>query len=226
MYQTGNRREHVYYWYLTEMFQLSEPKPALNGEPYYHLDPNGWPYRRRPSGPEEEALYCRSGMYGSFLSGGMAGHFYGATGLWQGSIEEVASPKMWEALEWKSGDEMRHLKTFVFARGARYQDLVPNQQMLTPSQWGDPIGYKGWAYCAGTPEQDFFLLYFEKECSADVLFRGALSGRQYVGAWFDPRTGNWIPIESPFVADFSLGQFRLPSTPSNNDWALRLDLIE
>ena len=33
--QIGNRREHSYYWYLTEIFHTKPPRPALNGEPYY-----------------------------------------------------------------------------------------------------------------------------------------------------------------------------------------------
>ncbi len=222
MYQTGNRREHMYYWYLTEMYNLPQPKPALNGEPYYHLDPNGWPYRREPSGPEEEELYCRSGMYGSVLSGGFAGHIYGAMGLWQGSIEETASPKMWEAIIWRSGDQMRHLATFIQSEGARYQELIPNSEHVNPNKSGDPVGYKGWAYCAGTKEQDFFLLYFEKECPPAAIFRGAIPGRTYNGLWFDPRAGVWIPMNEDFVADPQLGRFKLPPIPTNNDWGLKL----
>ena len=33
--QIGNWREHVYYWYLTEIFHSKPARPALNGEPYY-----------------------------------------------------------------------------------------------------------------------------------------------------------------------------------------------
>lgn len=224
MYQTGNRREHKYYWYLTEMFQLPEPKPALNGEPYYHLDPNGWPYRREPAGPAEEELYCRSGMYGSVLSGGLAGHIYGAMGLWQGSIEDEASPKMWETIVWESAAQMQHLWTFVASCGSRYRDLIPNPELVTPNKSGDPNGYKGWAYCAGTRELDLFLLYFEKE-APDAIFRGAIPGRSYAAEWFDPRTGTWQKIEQVFEADIATGRFDLPPIPSNNDWGMKLAMV-
>lgn len=33
--QTGNMREHENFWYLTEIYHLKQPMPALNGEPYY-----------------------------------------------------------------------------------------------------------------------------------------------------------------------------------------------
>ena len=35
LHQIGNMREHNNYWYLTEIFNQKNPKPALNGEPYY-----------------------------------------------------------------------------------------------------------------------------------------------------------------------------------------------
>jgi len=225
LYQIGNApRIHSQYWYLTEIFNLKEPKPALNGEPYYHGDPVGWPEGYRPADIEEEELNCRSGMYGNVLSGGLAGHIYGAIGLWQGSIEEEASPKMWESLTWESANQMQYLKSFIMSEGDRYTDLIPNNGYVTPSQMGDPISYQGWVYCAGTDEKDFFLIYFEKD-SPDVVFRGAIPGRSYKGLWFNPRNGSWIEIENPITSDLSTGRVKLPSTPTNNDWGIKLLLI-
>jgi hypothetical protein len=114
----------------------------------------------------------------------------------------------------------------VLSEGGRYQDLIPNQEYLNPSKSGDPVGYKGWAYCAGTKERDFFLLYFEKECPAVVIFRGAIPGRAYTASWFDPRTGRWIAIEDGLTADPSWGRFVLPPIPTNNDWGMKLLLQE
>lgn len=100
LYQIGNWREHCNYWYLTEIYNKEPAKPALNGEPYY----SGWPLKKPPKDKEEDALYCRSGMYGSVLSGGLAGHIYGAQGIWGGDVEEEADPTMWEAFKWTSGN--------------------------------------------------------------------------------------------------------------------------
>ncbi len=222
MYQTGNRREHVHNWYLTELFNLPTPQPALNGEPYYHLDPNGWPYRKQPAGPVEEELYCRSGLYGSVLSGGLAGHIYGAMGLWQGSIEEAASPRMWESIEWESAAQMQHILSFIEVQGDRYKDLIPCPEYITPNKVGDPIGYKGWAYCAGTKQRDLFLLYFEKEHPDGAVFRGAIPGQTYTARWFDPRTGQWTNIEQDLFNDPATGRIELPATPTNNDWGMML----
>jgi hypothetical protein len=84
LHQIGNVREHYTYWYLTEIFRQPNPKPALNGEPYYsgYTDARslgrgrGYQYGA-PGGTEKDDQYVRSAMYGSFLSGGLAGHVYG-----------------------------------------------------------------------------------------------------------------------------------------------------
>ncbi|MHC4168113.1 MAG: apiosidase-like domain-containing protein, partial [Planctomycetota bacterium] len=73
-HQIGNRRTHNYYQLLTEIFNTSPPVPGINGEPYYAG------MHDAPGGSANSALYCRSGMYGSVLSGGLGGHIYGAGG--------------------------------------------------------------------------------------------------------------------------------------------------
>jgi hypothetical protein len=86
LHQIGNEREHDSYWYLTEIFQSPHPKPALNGEPYYAgykdefgLGEGGYKYGAE-GGSDTDNRFVRSTMYGSFLSGGFAGHIYGAEG--------------------------------------------------------------------------------------------------------------------------------------------------
>ena len=111
-------------------------------------------------------------MYGSFLSGGLAGHVYGAEGIWGGDIEAQAPVKMWDAFRWSSGEQMRHLRTFAFSIGKRYQDLVPDADLVSPNKTHVLQSYEGWAYCARTPDKDIFLLYFEKGCPRSQV-RGA-----------------------------------------------------
>jgi len=78
LHTIGNMREHNNYWYLTEIFNQKNPKPALNGEPYYsgyqdNRGPGSANYTRGAvGGTKLDAAFVRSGMYGSFLSGGLA----------------------------------------------------------------------------------------------------------------------------------------------------------
>jgi len=223
LHQIGNRRHHNSHWFLTEIYHESAPaKPALNGEPVYDVLSApydvGWPPGIIP-GTEETARYCRSGHYGSFLSGGLAGEIYGAGGLWGGDIEPEAPYKMWDSLVWKSGAEMTHFRDFVWSEGRRFQDLVPDAELVEPNRTYQLQGNLGWAYCARTRERDLFMVYFEAGCPA-VRLRGAAYLGRYQARWFDPRDGIWgEPFELQATAECEID---LAAKPSEDDWALKL----
>ncbi|MEA3406708.1 MAG: DUF4038 domain-containing protein [Chloroflexota bacterium] len=210
------------FWYLTQIYHESQPpKPAFNGEPYYA----GWPPSKGvEGGTEEDALYCRSAGYGSFLSGGLAGHIYGADGLWGGDIEPQAPVKMWESLQWESGAQMQHLRTFALSEGSLYQELVPRPGMVYPSRTQDVSGNRGWAYCAATADKALIMIYFEADCPQAKL-RAVLPATSYKVDWFDPRQGEWQGAGT--LTSDDIGRVSLPSFPSpeNADWALKLKAI-
>jgi hypothetical protein len=223
-HQIGNRRTHDCYAFLTEIFNTSPPVPAINGEPYYDGMEDAEP------GSDLAALYCRSAMYGSVLSGGLGGHIYGAGGwqggMWSGEVEEASRYPIWEVIQWPSADQMRHLRTFVLSEGRRYQDLIPSADMLWPDKSSGPKTNTGWAYGARTTDRDFFLLYFERDCPKATV-SGLLSNREYAAQWFNPRTGNWLSAET-WTTD-SAGRINLPQFPggrdtSVDDWGLKLTL--
>ncbi len=225
-HQIGNRRTHDVYQHLTKIYHTAPPVPGINGEPYYDGMLDAEP------GSELAALYCRSAMYGSVLSGGLGGHIYGAGGwkggMWSGEVEEDSPYPIWEVVRWPSADQLRHLATFVLSEGRRYQDLIPSDESIHPNRTGQPNGCVGWAYCARTDDSRLFLVYFERDCPRAELSRAAPRGR-YQAQWFDPRNGQWIAA-GVLTADEE-GHFRLPSFPDNaartaNDWALKLQLLE
>jgi hypothetical protein len=228
LHQIGNKREHNFYWYLTEIFNHKNPGPALNGEPYYagYSDPRGAGAvnyaRGAKGGTEKDNAIVRSGSYGSFLSGGLAGHVYGAEGIWGADIERAAPVKMWDAFTWKSGYEMQHLKTFAFSIGKRYHDLEPMVDLVTPNRTHDVLSYEGWAYCARTPDKNFFLLYFEKGCPPSDV-RGARLSSDYKADWFNPRTGEWI--DAGTINSNNIGIIKLPHFRDGLDWGLKLEYI-
>jgi hypothetical protein len=233
-HQIGNgERTHNSFELLTEIFHTNPPLPGINGEPYYAgMEQAG--RRRDANGVGEEsrrlpsALYCRSAMYGSVLSGGLGGHIYGAGdwdgGLWGGNVEPVAKTHIWDVIQWESAAQMRHLALFVLSQGRAYQQLVPHAELVQPNRSGPPKDFVGWAYCARTDDGRLFLLYFERDCPPATV-SGALGGRTYEATWFNPRTGEWIKA-GRFEAD-ATGVIRLPAFPdgatkSHLDWALRL----
>jgi hypothetical protein len=225
LHQIGNMREHDNYWYLTEIFNLKNPKPALNGEPYYagYRDargPGSANYTRGAAGgSERDDAFVRSGIYGSFLSGGFAGHVYGAEGIWGADIEPTAPVHMWDAFQWPSGGQMLYLRTFAFSVGKRYQELVPVADLVSPNKTSVTLGYEGWAYCARTDDRQIFLVYFEKGCLQSQI-RGAKLNSRYHAQWFNPRNGTWQDAGN--VTANKIGIIQLPSFPEDTDWGLRL----
>jgi hypothetical protein len=224
LHQVGNKREHEYYWYMTEIFRDPHPQPALNGEPYYA----GYSYAHSgsdkygaPGGSEKDDQFVRSGMYGNFLSGGLAGHVYGAEGIWSADIEPAAPIKMWDAFQWASGAQMQYLKQFAFSIGKRYQDLEPDHGLVVPSETQIVKGYEGWAYAARTRDKNIFLVYFEKGCPKSRV-RGALPMSLYHARWFDPRSGTWSDAGDGVARADNTGEIQLPDLPSDADWGLSL----
>jgi len=137
LHQIGNMREHNNYWYLTEIYHMPHPKPALNGEPYYsgYADARSVGYQYgAPGGTEKDDQFVRSAAYGSFLSGGLAGHVYGAEGIWGGDIEAQAPVKMWDAFQWNSAAQMKHLRTFALSVGKRFPELAPDADLVSPNK--------------------------------------------------------------------------------------------
>ena len=223
-HQIGNRRTHDVYEYLTEIFGAKPPVPGINGEPYYDgmekLEP----------GSAGAALYCRSAMYGSVLSGGLGGHIYGAGGwqggMWSGEVETESKWPIWEVIRWPSADQMRHLKHFVLSEGRTYQDLVPHTELVSPNRSGKPKTCTAWAYCARTEDKGLFMVYFERDCPRAVL-GGAAPGAAYRARWFDPRQGKWSEVADAALKANGDGRIALPAFPggadtSADDWAMKL----
>jgi len=227
LHQIGNMREHNNYWYLTEIYNLKRPTPALNGEPYY----SGYKDNRGPGsvnytlgadgGTERDNAFVRSGMYGSFLSGGLAGHVYGAEGIWGADIEPSAPIHMWDAFQWRSAGEMQYLRTFAFSIGRRYQELVPLADLVSPNKTHDVLSYEGWAYCARTTDKNIFLAYFENGCPQSEI-RGAKLNSVYSAQWFNPRNGTWMDAGNGKLMSSEIGIIELPKFPENVDWGLKL----
>ncbi|MGD0579210.1 MAG: DUF5060 domain-containing protein [Bryobacteraceae bacterium] len=229
LHQTGNMREHNNYWYLTEIFNLPHPTPALNGEPYYsgYVDArglNGGYKFGALGGTEKDDQFVRSAIYGNFLSGGFAGHVYGAEGIWGADIEPAAPIKMWDAFQWNSAAQMQFLRTFALSIDKRFQELVPLADLISPNKTAAIRSYEGWAYCARTPDKETFLAYFEKGCPRSQV-RGARPSSLYRAQWFDPRNGSWRDVGNGTLRSSIIGIIMLPDFPTDIDWGLRLSYV-
>jgi hypothetical protein len=128
---------------------------------------------------------------------------------------------MWDAFQWNSAAQMLHLRTFAFSIGTRYQDLVPNADLVSPNKTAAVRSYEGWAYCARTPDRNIFLAYFEKGAPRSQI-RGARLNSLYRAEWYDPRNGTWQDAGTGSLRSSVIGIITLPPFPSAIDWGLRL----
>jgi hypothetical protein len=237
MHTVGNRpRNHAIYASLEEIFRLSPAMPAANLEPYY----TGWNHTmNRPggetpaAGSERDVYFARAMMYGSVLSGGLAGHVHGTAAYDVTTTGEQAGwrPHIWTALRYASGAQMRHLATFVLSEGPRYQELELASGDVASRGGANPQdeGLDGWTFMMRTAARDFALVYFENKVQPPEL-KGFASGARFRWTWFDPRTGEWsAPVELEATA---AGTIAPPSRPAAgapagmNDWAAKLVRIK
>jgi hypothetical protein len=224
MHTVGNNpRNHAIYASIEELFNLKPPYPAANLEPYY----TGWNHNiNRPGGetPEENSprdnYFARAMMYGSVLSGALAGHVHGTAAYDVTSTGEPAGwrPHIWTALRYESGAQMKHLRDFVMSEGARYQELTLANADLAPRSIPGALadGLDGWSFLMRTPKRDFALAYFENKAMRPKL-AGFTPGTNYYWSWFDPRSGEWSRAST--VRADAAGAIAAPAFPGGGDQA-------
>jgi len=128
---------------------------------------------------------------------------------------------MWDAFQWNSAAQMKHLRTFALSVGKRFPELAPDADLVSPNKTHELRSYEGWAYCARTPDKEVFLAYFEKGCPHSQI-RGAKVGAVYRAQWFDPRIGAWQDVGGGTLRSSAIGSIALPDFPGEMDWGLRL----
>ncbi len=228
MDQTGNFRDHEHYWLMEDIFNDEHPVPAINGEPYYsgHVsimtDEEGaltesiW----GNVDSQEDHLNFRSSLYGSILSGGLGGNLAGFEAGWSGNVEPEETPyKIWDTMTFPASEQTAYYRDFLLSEGLRYQELIPNPDLLFPSKAGHYTGWRGWAYSAATKKRDLIFGYTEKDCPR-VRLRGLRPYDIYEISFFNPRTGEWLEKTYELEAN-CFGSILLPDEPDELDWAFK-----
>jgi hypothetical protein len=153
-------------------------------------------------------------MYGSVLSGGLAGHVHGTAAYDVTSTGEPAGwrPHIWTALKYQSGSQMQYLKKFVLSEGARYQQLqlASSDVSTRRTQNAGDTGLDGWSFLMRTEDKSFALAYFENKAQAPQLSNFKPKAR-YDWLWYDPRNGEWS--KSVAVTADSRGVITTPPFP-------------
>jgi hypothetical protein len=232
MHTVGNKpRNNAIYASLEELFRLSPPYPAANLEPYY----TGWNHEiNRPGGEtpaadsDRDNYFARAMMYGSVLSGGLAGHVHGTGAYDITSTGEPAGwrPYIWDALRYRSGAQMQHLGRFILSEGDRYQQLQLAAADLRPRQaeGSSEDGLDGWGFMMRTADRNLAMLYFEVGAVRPQV-AGLAPRSRYRWSWYDPREG--VFASEVECATDSQGVIQAPPFPAGGqrattDWAAKL----
>ena len=216
VHTVGNSpRDHTASDLIETMFRLPNPIPVFNQEPWFLANDSA-----------KESWQNRRTMYSCLLRGGLGGVVYEAMGQTR-AVRETSSlppgthglhPLMWVSVLWKNAEETQHARTFMLTHGAKYQDLAPHKELLSPA-WNST---SNWSYCMRTHDQRLFKLYFERN-AVPVNLTGVLPNTTYKAHWFNPRTGAWINVGSGTLASDAQGQLVLPACPTAaEDWGLSL----
>ncbi len=232
MHTVGNKpRNNAIYASLEELFRLTPPYPAANLEPYY----TGWNHEiNRPGGESPAAdsdrdnYFARAMMYGSVLSGGLAGHVHGTGAYDVTTTGEPAGwrPYIWEALRYASGGQMRHLARFVLSEGDRYKQLELASADLAPrsAAGSSEDGLDGWSFMMRTADRGLALLYFEVKAQTPRL-RGFAPEKRYRWSWYDTRGGRWSgsqQLRSDVTGTLGAPPFPGGGRRAIQDWAAKL----
>ena len=232
MHSVGNKpRDHRVADSLEVIFKLNPAYPAINFEPYY----TGWDHEinkpageRPPANSERDNYFARAQMYGSVLSGALAGHVHGTAAYDLTTTGEPAGarPHVWDALKYESARYMRPLHDLILSEPGKYQALQLARQDVRPHKAPDAPadGLDGWAYMMRTPDRRLAFLYFEHRSVLPTL-HGFTPGAAYSFRWYDPATGEWK--ERVRIQAGADGVLRIPAFPSAagrsfNDWAAKI----
>ncbi|GAB4242934.1 MAG: glycoside hydrolase family 140 protein [Elainellaceae cyanobacterium] len=218
-------------------YQLSPPKPTLDGEPRYEDIPvrfweNQQPRRRLEMIPmiRQIARYWR-GRFNDYdvrqaaywsLFAGACGHTYGNNSVWQlwepGRESFVPARLTWkDALDRPGAVQMGYVRRLFESRP--FQKLVPDASLL------DSKPGTGASYTSAMRAEDgsFAFIYTATGRSVRVKL-DALQGTLVTAHWYNPRTG-----QAQIIGQFS-NQFPLVFKPARwgrgKDWVLVLDSAE
>ena len=226
-------RNNSMYEAIETLFQLPDPNPAVNLEPYYMAwasGANSPAGERPPDNSDRDNYFSRAMMYGCVLSGALAGHVWGhgAYDLTTTDEPKGSRPYIWDALQYPSAGQMQWMQKFITSEGKAYQNLQLASDDISPRKApGSPeTGLDGWALMMMTEKKDLALLYFEDKAERPTI-KNLEPNKSYQFTWYNTRTGQWL--ESSTVSTDSQGIVQLPSFPDGGDvakldWAAKLSL--
>ena len=216
MIQSGHSRSRYNYEMIIADYNLSPPKPIIDGEPGYEDHPESF----NPKNGYLDAADVRQFAYMSLLSGA-CGHTYGNHSVW-GMIKSLPAEGFqpahfcltWDkALHSPGAGQMRHAKNLMLSR-----DFLSGQPR--PDLIVEQLG--GVLHIPVLKGKDYLFAY-TAQGAAVRLKPGFMDGRAATAWWYDPRTGG--SVNAGFLPGASGACLAPPSGGRGNDWVLVADYV-
>lgn len=225
----AERDEDMHRW-LKDIYLDQPAKPALNLEPFYP----GWGLHSQNEIEKglDDTTMAQMQMYGSVLSGGLAGHAWGDA--WYagaaastsrssengGTIVPNNDPQR-NALKAFESQSMGHLKKFILDSGHDYKKLIP----AAHTNLSDSQDFRH--TLAMDEKADFALGFFTADLrsSPEALpkLTNLKNSETYQFQWWDVTNGVWIDVGE--ITTDNSGTLKTPNVPNNDrtkNWAYRI----
>ena len=200
MHTVGNNpRNHAIYASIEELFRLDArrcpPRISSLTTPAGITRSIGRVARRRTENSARDNYFARAMMYGSVLSGALAGHVHGTAAYDVTSTGEPAGwrPHIWTALRYESGAQMQHLRAFVLSEGDALSGAGARREGSRAAQHSRCArGRARWLVVSDAHGGEGFRARLFREQGAARRMQGIHARRVDIAwTWFDPRTGEW-----------------------------------
>jgi hypothetical protein len=187
-------------------------KPVIDGEPLYEDHPlafraaeNGWSFD----------AHVRQRAYWAVFAGA-AGHTYGNHAVWQmyaPGRAPINGPQLYwyQAIHRPGAAQIPLLRRLIESRD--YFSRVPDQSLVADTLAGAD-------HVQATRGDGYAFVYSAQGRAFDVVM-GKVSGDSVVAQWFNPRSGDRLPIGR--FANAGTRRFTPPSEGFGADWVLMLD---
>ena len=219
MYQSSHAaHDHDNGLYAEHDYNLSPPKPTLDGEPRYENIQVGFYFDGFNRLDRFDDYDVRQAAYWSVLAGA-CGHTYGHNSIWQmyapGHRPIIGAIVPWyEALNHQGAFQMGHLRKLFEARP--FHQLMPDQAMIL----GGP-GEGGAKIRAASAADGSFALIYSPMGERFTVDKSRIKAQRIREVWFDPRYGVSYAIHTGDT--HGIQTYTPPTGGRGQDWILILE---
>jgi hypothetical protein len=213
MFQNGHCRNSPVYDKIQKVYNMVPTKPVMDAEPIYEDHPVCFNAREMgTSNAYDIRLYAYLDLFA-----GAHGHTYGCHDIWQFYSpyrEAVNGPHIYwqEAMELPGASQMIYLRKLIQSRP--FLERVPDQSLIVENNLNPADRIQA------TRGKDYAFIYVSSGRPFTVNM-GKISGSKLNAAWFNPRKGETIKLNS--LENKGTQKFTPPGMGYGQDWVLILD---